>query len=64
MRETLANRLEPYQVTTVPPFWKERERKFAAESATLRHEIDLLTTELHTLPAWFDELERLALHAA
>lgn len=64
MRETLADQLEPYQVTTVPPFWKERERKLTAENATLRHEINLLTTELHTLPAWFDDLERLALHPA
>jgi hypothetical protein len=64
MRDNLANRLEAYQVTSVPPFWKERERKMMAENATLRHEIALLTTELHTLPAWFGELERLALNAA
>lgn len=61
MRDNLADRLEPYEVTTVPPFWKERERKLTAENATLRHEIALLTDELHTLPAWFVELERLAL---
>ncbi|MDQ1403696.1 MAG: hypothetical protein QOG03_2012 [Actinomycetota bacterium] len=64
MRDTLATRLQPYQVTAVPPFWRERERKLTAENAHLRHEIELLSTELHTLPAWFTELERLALTAA